>query len=257
MTLDSLTVAASQNLKYTYFELGRAAANSKIWQETGFQACTGDFEHPICNFAAGLDLDRFSAQRLARVAVDRNIFNVYATPMDKPQDVGDLLIREGFQRSYRLVQMVAEPREIEAKNSLIRASTRFDRTQMALFMVDQFFTKQGQPFRQQVADATAKATSLELLALRREGRTMGAAMVCFNEGMAGVYNVCVDTSLRGLGVGSSMVREILAVCALKNVPATLQCDAKLEAWYSNLGFRRSGEVDVYALPKPNSFVIMQ
>jgi predicted GNAT family N-acyltransferase len=256
MILDSLTAAASENLKYTYFELGRAA-NSKIVQEPGFAACVGDFEHPICNFAAGLDLDRFSANRLARVALDRPSFNVYATPLDRPANIGALLTGEGFQRSYRLVQMVAEPQQLETKNSLFRASTRHDRLQIAYFMVDQFFTKQGQPFRDQVANATSQATALELLAIKRDGRILGAAMICFNQGMAGVYNVCVDTSLRGLGVGSAMLREILAVCAIRQAPATLQCDSKLEAWYANLGFRRAGEVDVYALPKPSGFVIMQ
>jgi ribosomal protein S18 acetylase RimI-like enzyme len=256
MILDSLTEAASQNLKYTYFELGRAA-QSKIVKEPGFAACVGDFEHPICNFAAGLDLDRDSAGRLARVALDRPSFNVYATPLDRPGNLGDLLVREGFQRSYRLVQMVVEPGPAEPKNSLVRASTRHDRLQTAYFMVDQFFTKQGQPFRDQVAHATASATALELLALKRDGRILGATMVCFNEGMAGIYNVCVDTSLRGLGVGSAMLREILAVCAVRQAPATLQCDTKLEAWYTNLGFRRTGEVDVYALPKPSGLGFRQ
>jgi predicted GNAT family N-acyltransferase len=256
MILDSLTAAASENLKYTYFELGRSAANSKIWREPGFQACVGDFEHPICNFAAGLDLDRGSANRLARVAVDRQSFNVYATPLDKPDNVGDLLVQEGFHRSYRLVQMAAQPSNLEPKNSLLRASTRYDRMQVALFMVDQFFAKQGVRFRQQVADATARAMTLELLAMKREGNIMGAAMVCFNSGMAGVYNVCVDSSLRGLGIGSSIVREILAVSAWKNAATTLQCDMKLESWYKSLGFIRVGDVDVYALPKADGFAIM-
>jgi predicted GNAT family N-acyltransferase len=256
MIARSIAVAASENLRYTYFELGKAA-NSQVLREPGFQACVGEFEHPICNFAAGLDLDRHSANRLARVALDRPSFNVYATPMDKPNNVGDLLVREGFQRNYRLAQMVANPSTIEPKNSLTRASTRFDRLQIALFMVDQFFTKQGQPFRQQVAEATAKALNLELLAMKRDGRILGSAMVCFNEGMAGVYNVCVETSLRGLGIGSSIVREILAVCAVKSAHATLQCDPKLEDWYTNLSFYRTGDVDVYSLPKANGFAIMQ
>src|SRR5690242_4103399 len=120
MILDSLTSAASENLKFTYFELGKSA-NSKILQEPGFAACLGEFDHPICNFAAGLDLDRYSASRLARVALDRSQFNVYATPIDKPQNVGELLIREGFQRNYRLVQMVAGPTDSQPKNNLSRA----------------------------------------------------------------------------------------------------------------------------------------
>ena len=249
--------AASENLKLTYFELGRSAANSRVWREAGFEACVGEIEHPICNFAAGLDLDRASASRLARVALDRPSFNVYATPVDRPQNVGDILVREGFQRSYRLVQMIADPVEGTPRGTLARASTHFDRMQTAFFMVDQFFSKQAQAFRKQVAEATSRAVSLELLAMKRDGRTIAAAMVSFNCGIAGVYNVCVDSNLRGLGIGTALMREILAVCALKSAPATLQCDPKLEAWYTHLGFRRTGEVDVYALPKPNGFAIMQ
>lgn len=256
MILDSLTAAASANLKHTYFELGRASAHSKVWSEDGFEACIGEFEHPICNFAAGLDLDRNSAFRLAQVASERNSFNVYATPTDRPASLGDLLLREGFQRTYRMVQMAAEPEKIEPKGVLQRAATRFDRKQVALFMVDQFYTKQTRPFRDGVAEATANALSLELLAMRRDGKVLGAAMVCVNGGMAGVYNVCVDASLRGLGIGSTIMKEILAVSSVKGVAATLQCDSKLESWYGNLGFRRTGEIEVYALPKSAGFAIM-
>jgi predicted GNAT family N-acyltransferase len=192
-----------------------------------------------------------------RPGVARSNFIVPTTPMDRPENVGDLLVRAGFGRSFRLIQMVAEPIDSAPKNSLVRAATRYDRLQIALFMVDQFFTKQGLQFRQQVAEATAQATALELLAVKRDGRILGAAMVCFNSGMAGVYNVCVETSLRGLGIGTSVIKEILAVCSTKQAPATLQCDVKLEPWYRNLGFKRSGDIEVFALPKPSGFGIMQ
>lgn len=257
MILDALATAASENLLHTYFELGRASARSKIWRENGFQACVGDIVHPICNFAAGLDLDYGSANRLARIALDREIFNVYATPMDRPDNLGELLAHEGFHRSFRLVQMIAQPGGQKPKNILSRATTRYDRLRIALFMVDQFFAKQNQRFRLQVADATARATTLELLAMKREGKIRGGAMVCLRHGMAGVYNVCVDESLRGLGIGTSIVREILAVCSVKNVPATLQCDNKLQAWYNAEGFLPVGEIDVFALSKPKGIVIMQ
>jgi len=257
MTLDSLTTAASENLTYTYFELGRSVARSKVWKEDGFRACAGEIEHPICNFAADLNLNGASAGRLARIALDRPVFNVYATPLDRPDHAGDLLAKEGFCLSYRLSQLIADPDETPAKNLLVRAKTRYDRGQIALFMVDQFYSRQGQTFRQQVADATANASSLELLAMKRDGRLLGAAMICFAAGMAGVYNVCVDSSLRGLGIGTAMIREILAVCGTRRVPATLQCESKLEPWYRSIGFRRVGEIDVYALPKPGGFVIMQ
>lgn len=258
MILDSLTAAASENLKHTYFELGKAAANSQIVREPGFTACVGEFEHPICNFAAGLDLDRYSAQQLARLALDHVSFNVYSTPMDRPHNVSELLANAGFQRGYRLVQMIAEPRNTDPpKQILSRAGTRFDRNATALFMVDQFFTKQNRPFRERVAETTAAALSLELLSMKKDGRILGAAMVCLGGGIAGVYNVCVDASLRGLGVGSALMREILSVSAEKGTPVTLQCDAKLENWYEQLGFRRCGDIDVFALPKPNGFAIMQ
>lgn len=256
MILDPLTAAASDNLRHTYFELGRSSTNSHVWSERGFDACTGDVEHPICNFAAGLDLDAQSARRLARVAVDRSVFNVYATPADRPRDLGILLASEGFTRTYRLLQMIAEPAPRDPRSTLARASTLHDRHQIALFMADQFFSKQGRRFRTQVAEATSRATSLELLSLRRDGKIIGGAMVSFKNGIAGVYNVCVDSGVRGLGIGSSILQEILSVCALRNVPATLQCDPKLEHWYRSLGFLPTGEIDVYALAKANGFAII-
>lgn len=254
MIAQSLADRASENLLYTYFELGQAAARSRIWSEAGFRACVGEFDHPICNFAGQLELTRHSATRLARIALDQHSFNVYATPSDRPEGLHRLLVDQGFRRSYELVQMIAETPDLHPNGILTRAATFYDRFQIALFMVDQFFTKQGQQFRRQVAEATAKATRLELLALKREGTIAGAAMVSFNEGLAGVYNVCVESSLRGLGIGTSMVNEILAVCAVKGAPATLQCDTKLEAWYNQFGFLRCGEIDVFSLPRPSALL---
>lgn len=257
MIADSLLAAASENLRVTYFELGRSSPMAKVSQEPGFEVCLGEIEHPICNFAASLNLDRHSAAHLARLALDRHSFNVYVTATDRPANAGDLLIREGFHRSFRLAQMVAQPEDPQPKGNLTRATSVFDRIQIAEFMFDQFFARTGEKFRQPVSEASARALALEMLAMKRDRRIVAAAMISLNCGVVGIYNVCVDSTLRGLGIGTALVREILAMCAVKKAPAALQCDPKLERWYTSLGFRRTGEVDVYALPKPHGLAIIQ
>ena len=109
MTADEVQIGASENLLRTYFCLGLAIPNTTVIQETGFRACLGEFDHPICNFGADLRLDPWSAKQLASLASSRKCFNVYSLPGDSPKHVAELLRRCDFRISYRLIQMVAEP----------------------------------------------------------------------------------------------------------------------------------------------------
>ncbi len=257
MTLEAVIQASACNLKQTYLALGRAAARSKVWREDGFDACTGELDHPICNFAVDLKLDRERAFRLAEIAIDRSCFHVYGLPTDEPAQRTALLEAAGFARNYSLVKMVAPPGATSPSGMLTRATTLHDRHQIASFMVEQFFAKHVPLFRRQIAETTARATSLELLGYRKDGQLLGTAMICLHGGVAGVYNLCVDAGLRGLGIGTAILREALAVCAERKLPACLQCDPKLEAWYTKSTFIRVGELEIFSLPRPGGFVIMQ
>ncbi len=255
MTVGDCTLGASQNLLQTYLRLGLATPGA-IWErEEGFDLCLGDLDHPICNFAAGLNLDPWSARRLVTIAESRPSFNVYASPGDGPEYLDELLVRAGFCHAYRLVQLVAEPPEEDSFETMDECTVG-DRDAISRFMVDQFFSQRPISFRTAIAEATARATGVELYFVRDRSRIVAALMLSQAGGMLGVYNLCVAPASRGRGIGSSVVRWALGEARRRGMMATMQCEPHLETWYGSLGFQRSGWLNVYRLSKgPTSDII--
>ena len=249
MTREEIQLAASENLLRTYFCLGLAIPNSTMIAEEGFKACVGEFEHPICNFAARLHLDPWSAKQLLQLAGNKKAFHVYALPGDTPSHLGELLHRCDFRVSYRLVQMVAEPVGSHSGPQMAMAGSPERRLDIARFMTEQFFNRQSENFRQRVASATANATELELYELLAYERRCGAVMICPGEDIVGVYNLCIASANRGVGLGKELTAWALSEAYKKGKLVTLQCDSRLQPWYANQGFRVTGTIDVYTLSK--------
>lgn len=259
MTREDLSIVASQNLRKTYFALGRSTPGSKIVSEPGFEACLGNFEHPICNFATGLSLDPWVAHRLAEIAVAKRVFTVYSLPGDLPVDPvvrDELLTRTGFRKSYSLRQMVAEPGQIGQGTPLHKAESLAERREIATFMAGIFFGRHSATFRRRVAEATLAATELDLYSVKVRDELIAAVMVVEDERITGLFNLCVKVSYQGKGWGAAIVNEVLKMAFEAGKPVTLQCDEVLSAWYEHLGFRRSGLVDVYSLPEERRVAIM-
>lgn len=249
MITDEIRCSASENLVKTYVSLGLAIPNSTTVTEDGYRACLGEFDHPICNFAAGLHLDPWSAKQLAQLAASRKAFNVYALPTDSPKHIAELLRRCDFRISYRLVQMIAEPTGSHSGPIVLRADFPDKRLEVAKFMTEQFFSRQTENFRKRVANATADATDLELYALLSYGKMTGAVMLCNEDLVIGLYNLCVVSASRGLGLGKEIAGWALSEAYKQNKVVTLQCDSRLQPWYENLGFRSTGMIEVYTLSK--------
>lgn len=247
MTSEEVLLEASQNLMRTYFSLGLALPKTTIIEDDAFRACLGEFDHPICNFAAGLRLDPWSARRLATLAESRRCFNVYSLPGDTPKHLGELMQRCDFSVSYRLVQMIAEPTGTHVGPQVVQAEGPENRMEVAKFMTEQFFGRQTEGFRQRVAMATANAKGLELYELLSYGRTTGAVMLCRGESVIGLYNLCIASVNRGVGLGKELAAWALSEAHKQGKVVTLQCDARLQAWYEDLGFRSTGSIEVYTL----------
>ena len=257
MTAEEIQTAASETLLSTYFQLGLAIPNSTMIREEGFRACLGQFDHPICNFAAGLNLDPWSAKQLRELAANKSAFNVYSLPGDTPRHLPELLYRCDFRVSYRLVQMVAEPTGSTHGPRVVASDSHTSRLDIARFMTEQFFNRQTESFRQRVAQATADANSLELFELLTYERRAGAIMICQSESMMGLYNLCIASSQRGLGLGQQLTSWALSEAFKNGKIVTLQCDSRLQPWYANLGFRVTGMIDVYTLSKSRRNDIMK
>jgi GNAT superfamily N-acetyltransferase len=211
--------------------------------------CTGSFDHAVCNFAAGLDLDPWSANRLRELALTRNAFHVYSLGSDRPAHRAELLERQGFRVAYRLVQMMDDESDPGPYVELARAATLADRQKIATFMGTQFFTRQAVATRQKIATATANATALELYELVERKHRLGALMLSRTENAIGLYNLCIAAARRGKGLGRAVVAWARSTGAAEGKSVCLQCDARLAGWYEHLGFRRVGIVDVYSLAK--------
>lgn len=247
----------SENLALTYLTLGLSMPGSEPVESQAYLACLGEFEHAICNFATRLDLDPWSVKQLHDLAVARPSFNVYSLPGDRPAHRHELLERQGFRLSYRLIQMVALPQDPGPAVELRTVTDISERVKVAEFMSQQFFTRTPLAIRTQLAKSTAQAMGLDLCDLLDNGQRIGALMLCRQPNAMGVYNVCVAAGRRGKGIGRSVVAWSRAEAFLSGVPLCLQCDARLVKWYESLGFVQVGSVDVFSLPKDQPADIMK
>ncbi len=230
----------------TYLSLGNAQTGASLIKDEGFTGCRAPIQHPICNFAIDLKLDPWSARRLAALAAEQRTFFVYNASSDQPEHVSELLERVGFRCNFELKMMIAEREEAPTSVELVRAETDVERLDLARFMSEQFFIRQNAAFKRIVADATARAHPMDLYAVW-SGRQRVAAVMLMESESIGVYNLCVDPSVRGVGWGSATVQAILAMPTRRGRLVTLQCDTRLESWYDQLGFEKIGAVRVYDL----------
>jgi GNAT superfamily N-acetyltransferase len=193
---------------------------------------------------------------LRSIAEERSAFNVFVLPGDSPEYLDELLRRAGFLVNYRLTQMVCEESG-ELQSEPLEPATGPTRELVARFMAEQFFPRQSAEFREAVAKATAFANGVELFFARRRGRMVGAVLISESQGVLGAYNLCVADGRRGRGIGSSIVNWVAAEAARRGIPVSLQCAPKIEAWYSGLGFKQVGVVDVYHLSNAQPSDIME
>lgn len=256
MTLIDIQRAASENLVSTYFQIALASPGVTQVETEGYRACLGDAQHPICNLAFAKRLDPISASRLREIAMSRRVFNTYILPNESPDYATEVLTRAGFSKAYELVQMVAEPRHVQA-SPMDEAETFSERLAVGRFMVDQFFPRQSAIFRQKIADATAEAHDLSLYSIKSRGGRVGAVMLSRNSGMIGLYNLCVHHSHRGIGIGSRIVRWCLSQGVEEEMPVTLQCNPSLRPWYEAQGFKPLSSVYAYSLPPSSLADIME
>jgi len=251
LTASDLSESLSKNLQRTYFALGLASPGSAIRADGGFDACIGSIEHPICNFAAKLSLDSWSANRLVELALEHRFFNVYTMPGDQPEsrDVRlEILSRAGFERNYSLQQLFWEPRLVpKPKEELESAVSDAQRREVADFMANMFFSRHTPGFRRRVSDATALARELDLYSLRQREELTACLMVVEDPAVLGLFNLCVKPSSQDRGFGKGMVASVQRMAYEKGKFVGLQCDPTLTSWYERQGFESCGFIDVFSL----------
>lgn len=233
------------NLEETYLAIGGATPEAVIQRREGYSLCLGRLDHPIGNFAIVRRMSMEAATDLGVASRERQAFNVYAPAARSPERTAKVLASVGFRPSYRLVVMASPGVAHPSECALVPALTGTDRERVGVFMTRQFFTRQRTAIQTLISRATAQC-GLDLFDLCWRGQAVGAAMITRTPGILGIYNLCIESSKRGRGIGSEAVRRLLELAHNEGRIAVLQADPTLEEWYGSLGFATHGEVQVFA-----------
>lgn len=235
---------AADNLERTYLGIGMATPEARVTDLPGCKVCECALQHAVGNFAIVRSEPGENAERLRLIASKHSNFNVYA--VDSGDRTACALRHAGFQKAYRLVAMLAQGIDYPPQTELRRAESEEQMLRVAEFMALQFFFRQNASLRSTIAKATAHS-GMDLCEVVESERRIGAVMLSRTPGLLGIYNLCVDIPLRGRGLGTVALRDLLALAAREGGSAVLQCDPSLVRWYRERGFRELGFVDVYSL----------
>lgn len=241
--MSAIASAASRNLAKTYFALGATLPGAEIRREEGYTLCSGDLPHPLCNFAAELDLNPWAVRRLHERSLERPVLYTYLCPGDRPEHADELLLRAGFRERYAMPMMAAEA--LSGDCQLDEATDPAERAEVARFMAEIFFARQTKAVREEIARATAEGEGLRLFGHRIGKLLTAAAMVCESPGAVGLYNLCVTPAQRGRGHAGRIVAEVRRLAGQSGASVTLQCEPRLVPLYEGLGFREIGTVRVF------------
>ena len=256
MRLAEASDLASRNLVTTYLALGKAVPKTRHYSSSGFDALLGEFPHPICNFGISNFWTEPAVRNILGIHGLAQPFNLYVLPGERPFHLflpwDDLM----FQHTYSLKCMRMDPVLAPPAANMEEALECDGRSRIADFMSRLFFTYQSATARRGVAEATVRGENLRLFGLTQDEKLVGTVMISQTEGCLGLYNLCVEPSLRGKGIGTSIVNWVLARAATQGLSVTLQCDPKLEKWYEHLGFATYGSLEVYSFAKKMSPDIM-
>lgn len=234
----SLTASEVDNVVRTYVALAATMPQVLITETDDAVVSIAPFAHPLCNFAvvlsqAGLEVARQAGE-------GRPHFMTYVFDADLQPNVLD------FRLSQELTLMrVDEP---AAGPALEPIEGKRERMLLGRFMASQFFSGHRLDLRERIAEANARATSLEFFGFHEDAdhEIVGAATLHEVGSTVGIYNVCVAAANRRRGLGSLIVERLLGEIGRRGKSAVLQCDASLVRWYRRFGFRESGILRVWS-----------
>lgn len=241
--------AARENVIQTYALLARSVPGTRIELKPEYMASLGAVNEPFASFVAGFELETEAqaaeaASTIDGLAADRPHLMVYICTGDRTANLKQALESRAFRRNSQLVAMAAPPGSPDDESQLTLAVAQSDREAIARFMVEQFFKRMSSESRDRILSATARS-STQLYSLGPTRSPQAAVMLTPMDGSLGLYNLCVRRELRSRGIGSQVVRHVLALAGLRGVPVVLQCEESLAPWYESQGFQAVGEVEAW------------
>lgn len=239
--LTGFSLPARENVLHTYLDLARALPGTTVVNRPGYQRIEGNWPLSFCHFAGDFHSSRDPmdiARELRAESRHGDGLWVFLLPGDEPAGLSAAFLESGFAMRQCLCQMgtlASGSMDLELRE----ASDPDERIEIGQFMAGQFFPYAGDGSRQLVARSTA-ASLARLLYTGDLKNPEAAMMISRSPGTAGLYNLCVAPELRGLGLGSRLVRAASGLAHRTGVPLTLQCHGTLRKWYEKLGFEFAG-----------------
>jgi ribosomal protein S18 acetylase RimI-like enzyme len=231
--------AVRNNVCQTYLDLGRCSPGSVLDVSPSRSVCRcAQFRHPIANFAARFDLTDEEVPAVASWARADQDFRIYVMTGDCPNDLRSRFEALGLAERYHLSGMVYRGPAADSTNLLSLASTTEEIGGTARFMVDTFFWRSPKSVRKPLVDVLIASASIgheHYFWSDGLGPGVAATLTVYGD-VAGLYNLCVRSDLRGRGLGASATMHIVAEAQQRGLDLVLQCDEGLVGWYRGLGF---------------------
>ncbi len=239
--LTEYSLSARENVLHTYRDLAQALPGTKIEERDGFTRVRGNWPLSFCHFAADFRSHRDPhdiARELRSEPVGAEGLWVFLLPGDEPRGLATAVLEAGFTMRQCLCQMATDRVEpVDA--TLYEACDPDARLKIGQFMAGQFFPFTTDASRNLVARSTASSLA-RLFYSGDLSNPEASMMISRSAESAGLYNLCVAPEVRGLGLGSRLVRSAAQLAHRAGVPLTLQCHGSLRRWYEKLGFQHAG-----------------
>lgn len=207
---------------------------------------SGEHNVSFCNFVARFQVSESRVEALAEElrehAAATPSFWVFLSDCCAPDWLERTLFEKGFDLRHRLVQMAWCGGPILPHEKGEQAVDLRDREATAKFMSELFFWRSTQSARMVVQRSTSHSPH-RLYQWRDEQGTRVGVLVSESKDCLGLYNLCVRTDSRGLGLGTEAIRFVQSLASAENRKIILQCQPNMMPWYEKAGFRQVGYVD--------------
>jgi ribosomal protein S18 acetylase RimI-like enzyme len=201
--------------------------------------------------AAGREIRRM----IARFEAAHSPISWSVGPLDKPRDLGDQLLANGFRLEESVPVMVMEPvdpkrRQSRPEDLVIRPVADLDElAEWSDIWFDAFEIPAvaHEPLRGSfIRKASERDPDVINYSGLMGGRLVAIATLFLGKSAAGIYNIATVASARGRGVGTAMTRFVLADSRRRGYKtATLQSSKAGYEIYRGLGFKECFKLSSY------------
>lgn len=246
------------NVFETYCAIGTQVGGSALLNRPRYRGVIGSVPHAVCNFLFAENLIPSDGLELRKLGEINSSLGVYAFRDRAGSAVDEILQHAGFTWAFYQDVFVHNPGAQGTDPALARLSSAqlqavecaagasnagsSERELVVSFVVEQFF-RYSSPEVRRVMFLAMMASNIPFTGFKIGNRLVGAVSLKVAGNCMGLYNLCVNESNRGQGIGGSIVQWCVAEAGAAGQRLTLQCSPKVSDWYRIRGFYQVARLD--------------